>query len=68
MPSGNLDPRIRKRAAEWAGGGEHEARLVGEPDVVWVEQQRERRRVKRDFRELMMEGEDEDEEVEDDDR
>ena len=62
-------PRIRKRAAEWAGGGEHEARLGGEPDVVWVEQQRERRRVKRDFRELMMEdGEEDDDGVEDEDR
>ena len=28
--------------------------------MAWVEQQRERRRVKRDFRELMMEEEDED--------
>ena len=40
-------------------------RLGGEPEVVWIEQQMERRRVKRDFRELMMEEEEDEDEEED---
>ena len=54
--------RIHKRST--VEGGEHADRLEGEPDVEWVEQQRERRRVKRDFRELMMEEEEDEDDVE----